>query len=1013
MRHALLGLAVLGAALSCASAPPDNDILYLNLVWHQHQPLYYVDAATGAYTRPWVRVHATKDYYDMAAMLRDYPRVKATFNLTPVLLRQIDDFVAGKKDLYWLHAQKPAEDLTRDERRFILERFFDANYDNMVRRFPGYARLLDLRGGSSESEIEKALDLFGVQDIRDLQVWFNLAWFDPDFLAREPLAELVARDHGFGEADKDVVFAQVREVMASVVAVHRRLQDRGQIEVITTPYAHPILPLVFNSDLVQTNDPTAEVPERYSYPQDAIAHLRKSVEVYRSKFGRAPAGLWPAEGAVSQEIVKLVADAGYRWMATGEPVLARSLGIGGFTRDSDGTVREADDLYRPYYVRHRDGPPVAVVFRDLRLSDLVGFEYSGTPGETAAADFLRRLERIRAQLAAGGEPGPHLVSVILDGENAWEHYPNDGKAFLKALYTLLSESTTIRTTTVSEYLRWFPEQRSLENLAGGAWFSPDWSTWIGEREETLAWEYLGTTRAMLAQYDFTKRKKTTPERLESALDYMYLAEGSDWFWWFGSDQDSGVDAYFDQGFRELLASVYRSLDEVVPGYLSVPIIPPAAARLERTDTGTLEASVDGLAGAEEWDRAGYYRTPGGVMAASAQSVGALYYGFGKDDLYLRADLQLPLDAASVAIYLSDPAAQYTTALTDEQTVLSFRASHRVVVSSDGTAAVQRRTAMGLWNRLPVAPRLAGAGRVLEAAIPLSAFASTQPGDVMRVQLVLRAEGETTLHPPEGALELVLPQPRDLVQLARIVDPPGDDHGPGAYTYPTDTVFAPSSFDLTELTISETPTTLVARFDMGAAVRNPWSSAIRLSLQTFDLYIDVDPGRDTGAKHLLEGRNAALTEGNGWDYAVWVEGWSQRVLVPDSGGRPQELPGTPVKVIVSEPDGVVTILVDRAVLKAPSPPSQWAVAAAVLSQEGFPASGVRRVRDIQAHAAQWRFGGAPDDTNHTRIVDLAWPAGASRTQEEILSTYPSTSSAPDTLDADGFARIPMLPLDAVP
>ncbi len=264
-------LLVLVVLSGCGSGMPD-DLLYLNPVWRQHQPLYYQDPETGVYSRPWVRVHATKDYYDMAAILDDYPEV---------------------------------------------------------------------------------------------------------------------------------------------VPVHRELQEAGQIE-------------------------------EFSYPNDAVAHLERSVEVYREHFGREPVGLWPAEGAVAQEIVKMVADAGYEWMATGDPVLARSLGTDGFTRDATDTVVEADTLYRPCIVQSSRSEPVAIVFRDLCLSDLVGFEYSGTPGEAAAADFMRRLGAIRARLEeqTGGEGGPHLVSVILDGENAWEHYPNDGKEFLNAIYRKLSESET-------------------------------------------------------------------------------------------------------------------------------------------------------------------------------------------------------------------------------------------------------------------------------------------------------------------------------------------------------------------------------------------------------------------------------------------------------------------------------------------------------------------------------------------------------------------------------------------
>jgi alpha-amylase/alpha-mannosidase (GH57 family) len=487
----------------------------------------------------------------------------------------------------------------------------------VIGRFPRYKELLDKRGGSKNEDIERALTSFSEQDFRDLQIWFNLAWFDPDFLTTQPLEALVDKQRGFGEPDKAVIFTKVREVIRAVLPEHKKLQDRGQIEVITTPYAHPILPLIYNTSLAAVGDPAAQLPERFSYPQDVRAQLAKSVEVYRAHFGRKPAGLWPSEGAVAQDIVKMVFDAGYRWMASGEIVLAKSLGMSGFARDSSDTVREADVLYRPYYAQDRDGNRVGIAFRDQRLSDLIGFEYSNKPGEAAAQDLLDRLERIRRALANSGATGPHLVTIILDGENAWENYPNDGKEFLNALYRGLSESTTVRTTTLSEYLSWFPEQRQIKELWPGAWFSSDYGTWIGEPEETTAWNYLGKVRKILAQYDFYKKKVTTPEKLSRALDFMYLAEGSDWFWWFGSDQESGDDAYFDSAFRSLLAEVCTSLGEPVPDFLSVPVIPASPAPQERSFTTAFTPMIDGVASPDEWTNAGLYSAPGGVMAAAS------------------------------------------------------------------------------------------------------------------------------------------------------------------------------------------------------------------------------------------------------------------------------------------------------------------------------------------------------------------------------------------------------------
>jgi len=261
---------------------PSEEPLYLALIWHQHQPFYPKDPQTGLYTRPWARVHATKDYYDMAAILRDYPNVHVTFNLTPSLIRQLEDLAAGAKDVYWALAEKPAEALTDEEKRFILRRFFDANWDRVIPRFPRYQELLEKRGRRVDAEtIERAMTSFSVQDFRDLQVLFNLAWFDPDFLAQPPLADLVRKGQGFAEADKQVIFQETRRILREILPLHKALQDAGQIEVTTTPYAHPILPLLVYSDLARVGNPEALLPDPpFVAPEDAREHLRRAVALF-------------------------------------------------------------------------------------------------------------------------------------------------------------------------------------------------------------------------------------------------------------------------------------------------------------------------------------------------------------------------------------------------------------------------------------------------------------------------------------------------------------------------------------------------------------------------------------------------------------------------------------------------------------------------------------------------------------------------------------------------------------
>ncbi|MGC8857295.1 MAG: glucodextranase DOMON-like domain-containing protein, partial [Anaerolineae bacterium] len=276
--HLFILLAMLASACgeTTSTAPAaQQDTLYLNLMWHQHQPLYYKDE-NGIYTRPWVRVHATKDYYDMAATVAKYPDIHVTFNLTPVLIRQLDDFVQnGAKDQYWALAEKAAAELTPEEKDFLLRRFFDANWDHIIKVHPGYKALLDKRGGTDDEAIARALQTFSEQDFRDLQIWFNLAWIDPDELAKEPLHSLVVKDHGFSEADKVTLFNEIRRILGQVISIHKELQDKGQVEITTTPYAHPILPLIYDTNLALVGNPSAEMPNRFSYPNDTIAQLKR------------------------------------------------------------------------------------------------------------------------------------------------------------------------------------------------------------------------------------------------------------------------------------------------------------------------------------------------------------------------------------------------------------------------------------------------------------------------------------------------------------------------------------------------------------------------------------------------------------------------------------------------------------------------------------------------------------------------------------------------------------------
>jgi alpha-amylase/alpha-mannosidase (GH57 family) len=998
---------------------PGEEPIYLAIIWHQHQPVYFKDPETDAYVRPWVRVHATKDYVDMAAMLEAYPDIHVTFNLTPSLIRQIDDLSAGAKDLYWLHTEMPSDQLTAEQKQFILDRFFDTNR-RVIARFPRYQQLLALRDGG-----DSPLSSYSDQEFLDLQILFNLAWTDPSWLAQPPLAGLVAKGRGFAEEDKGIVLSEHRRLIDEVIPVHRRLQESGQIEVTMTPFAHPILPLLINTDLAREALPEVELPRsRFGYAADAVAQIERGVALYQDHFGQPPRGMWPAEGSVAQIMVTMVAQNGIQWMASDEGVLANSLGLDSFTRDSEGVVTQADQLYRPYYVEGRSGGPVAMVFRDVVLSDKVGFTYSGMEGKQAAQDFVDQIHAIRQSLADKGNEGPHLVSVILDGENAWEHYEDDGKPFLNNLYQLLSEDSKIVAVTPTEFLELAPEQPRIDELWAGSWISHDYSTWIGEEEENRGWEYLTETRAFLEQFINGRRQgDVSPESLEEAITQMYIAEGSDWFWWYGSDQNSGNDESFDLQYRNTLKAVYSALGEAPPRFLDVPIIPERAADATAGATGLISPTLDGLVAEGEWLNAALYEASGGVMATAQSYFESVAFGFNGKYFFLKVALDpasdIPAGSSAIELYVQAPGGGGSN-FSRGDNLLGFSANKMVAIPFEdgqaGEAVLFNAGDDDMWRQAQASDVSFAAGENLfELAIPLSALGNPEVGD----RLTMRAVFQSTVTgngPPRAvdldrlpALGPAMVQVPDLgttVVLIEIADPENDDHGPGNYLYPSDGVFNGGSYDIINFQVGMDEENVIFRFDMRGPVENPWDSPNGLSIHTFDLYIDAD-GDGQGGVAMLPGRNVSLSEGSAWDYAVTIEGWTSGVYTPGENGPVQIAQASELQVLADPDARRVIIRIPKAIVG--DDPGSWRYAAAVLSQEGFPSGGVMRVRDVNPTAEQWRIGGAPKGaTNHTRIIDLVWANPGD--QESWLSDFSPVSERQANLTAANFATVPMFGTD---
>jgi alpha-amylase/alpha-mannosidase (GH57 family) len=935
----------------------DDPRFYLNLIWHQHQPRYPL-LEDGTVSRPWVRVHATKDYYDMAALVSRYPNVKVTFNLTPILLLQLEELAAGAKDIYWTMTEIPAEDLTADQIEFIKSRFFDVN-PLIISGFPRFQDLAEVPDAE-----------FSTDDLRDLQVLFNLAWTDPGFLAQEPLASLVTKGEGFSEEDKAIVMAEHLRIISEVIALHATLWDEGRIEVITTPLAHPILPLISDTSLATVGDPAALMPaNRFQEISDADQQVIRGLDEAERLLGRRPVGMWPGEGSVAQLVMSLFSKNGVRWVAAGEEVLAKTLDVGSFTRDESDVVEQGDLLYRPWSAQLNRNDPVPMFFRDGLLSDLIGFEYSGTEGGAAADDFMGRLRAIRDSLDVDSalEAGqPYVVSVILDGENAWESYPNDGIDFLSAVYQRLNDSDWVGTITGTDYLDRFGEPEALPgDVWPGAWFQPNFATWIGEEEEATAWDYLYLVRQDLAA------EENNPG-YDAAYTQMLLAEGSDWFWWYGSDQESGDDGYFDQAYRDLLGTVYDALGIDRPGFLAVPIIPETPLQADSQPSGLVTFGVDDL-----------FSSNTGVGGYGDTFPGGFNFGFDREHLYLFVGIN-----DDFSVYLGAPTGEKVGVAADGRP-LGFGAT-RVVHWQSGEAVV-----CNLAEECTAIPSTGGNGTGV--AVPLSELAPLEPGDLVLAKVV---EG-TRFVPQAGPMALQVPDISNVAVFLDVADPVGDDHGPGTYTYPSDAVFTEGSYDIERFTVGTESDELVLAFDMVAPIQNPWGSPRNFSIQTFDIYIDTDVGTDNGERSLIDGRNASVAEGSGWEFGVTVEGWEPAIYRAGAEGTVEETRPT-FDVVVFGDQGRVVVRIPLSLLGV-GDPATWGYAGVVLSQEGFPSQGVRRVRDVQASAEQFRLGGAPDDANHTRIIDVAWAVAGE--QEQLLSTYPASATL-EGLEPDDFGLVPM-------
>jgi alpha-amylase/alpha-mannosidase (GH57 family) len=706
------------------------------VLWHMHQP-YYVNPLTKKAMMPWVRLHAAKGYLDMIDVVTAHPDLRVNFNFTPVLVRQILELVNNEVEDTWeTLSRKPAAQLDNDDHRHLLENFFKINWDTLVRPMPRYADLLAKRGPNyTLAKLDSIVRVFTEQDFRDLQTLYNLQWCGYSAFRRFPdLKALKDKGENFTEQEKNMVLDIHREILALVLPEYRAASERGQIELTTTPYFHPIMPLVYDTHIARRCQPQSPLPSTFSAPEDVRAQLRLAQELHEKVFGQRARGLWPSEGSIAPEIVPLMVDAGFEYFCSDEGNLFRSL-----KNDPAWNTRHIDhvELFQGWRIYAYD-KTIQALFRDRPLSDFIGFDAARNETSKAVAHLIDNLKNTAKVATSDYQVAP----LILDGENAWEAFMDGGEAFLNAFYDALTSTPELQTRRIGDYFDQYPSRVETCYLHSGSWIRSDFDIWIGDPEENKGWEWLKETRHFLVER--IAQGSVPPEQAEKAWWEIYAAEGSDWFWWYGPDFTIDTDFLFDELFRLHLQNVYKILGVEPPAHLDVPICLPSADLGYSQPLRLLEPSIS--TGTER-----YFNWLGaGVLDLTKQQTAMfqgdrigrkLLFGFGTDDFFLRLDLSRHPEAITVRFLLPHPAR-----VTLRQASASSKIDVHFETSVDGVAFVPT----------PASHLRASWSKSLIIAVPRNLL-RVEPGHEFAFFVQLLEGGlQRERYPERGAIELRAP-----------------------------------------------------------------------------------------------------------------------------------------------------------------------------------------------------------------------------------------------------------------
>ena len=595
--------------------------LSIAFYWHMHQPVYQL-SPEGDYLMPWVRLHAVKDYLDMLLIGKKFKNLKLNFNLVPVLLDALIDY--GENEMHDIHSRltiTDIDDLTDDDKKFIINNFFDANYHSMILPNQEYERLLQKYQAGDENNI----DIFSPQEYSDLMALFNLAWIDPSFKNMYPeVKALIKKGKNYSLSDRIKIIEIHRDIIRKIIPSYKKFADEGKIEITTSPYYHPILPIMLDLKEIRKTSSTT-FPHNLKMELDAKMQTEMALDRVQELFGKRPKGIWPSEHCISPKELDLFKSLGIEWTISDEGILSNSINFE-FIRDFRGYLEDPYHLLKSY--KYKNG--LNIIFRDSVLPNLIGFEYPNHDPENAANDLYDRIKSAQSKLLSSPDEH-HLLTIAMDGENCWENYTHDGSTFLETIYGLIENDPTLETVLISDYIA-KDTPKPLNKISSGSWVNRNFKLWIDEPLKNLAWTYLKQVRDDFSNY--VKKNPINPN-IEAARKELFICEGSDWFWWYGEPNNSGRDNIFDYIFREHLKNIYFYLDLEPPEYLDTPLL-SAISKPSRYPKGEFTPVIDGKEKDDEsWLNAGCINIPDGPVLKENKFYDKICFGYDKDNLYLR------------------------------------------------------------------------------------------------------------------------------------------------------------------------------------------------------------------------------------------------------------------------------------------------------------------------------------------------------------------------------------------